>query len=249
MTDDLTELTPAEQIQMLQNEMVSRATGLSYDDGAYQMLRRIVLDQPELKELIPSFLRTSRDLSQFWAYIQPVGGYADRRKHIWNSFAPLIDLVEGRKTPLTGKQLTDALQSLSLDEVNRVWKRGLDRLANDPEGAITTARTLLETTCKHILDAESIGYDDGAELPKLYRLTAQTLKLAPDQASEQMYKQVLGGCQTVVEGIGSMRNKFSDAHGKGATAAKPDERHARLALNLAASTAMFLVETWSATRN
>jgi hypothetical protein len=241
---DPTELTLAEQIQTLQNETIARATTTSYDDGTYQALRRALMENDEVKGLVPPFVRTSRDLSQFWAYISTIKGYVDRRKHIWDGFRPLFDHVEGRQSTLAAKQLTDALESLSLDEVNRVWTRGLERLSTDPSGAITTARTLLESTCKHILDAESVKYDDAADLPKLYRLTAQTLQLSPEPNSEQAFRQVLGGCQTVVEGVAMIRNKLGDSHGKGANAPNADERHARLALNLAAAAATFLVETW-----
>ena len=56
--------------------------------------------------------------------------------------------------------------------------------------------------------------------------------------------QILGGCSTVVEGLGAVRNKLSDSHGKGKGRAKPGPRHARLAVNLAGAMATFLVETY-----
>lgn len=39
-----------------------------------------------------------------------------------------------------------------------------DSRAADSEGAITAARSLLESVCKHILDAASVTYDDSADL-------------------------------------------------------------------------------------
>jgi hypothetical protein len=85
-----------------------------------------------------------------------------------------------------------------------------------------------------------------ADLPKLYRLTADVLQLGPTQQSEDIFKRIFGGCQTVVEGLGALRNKLSDAHGKGKVPAKPESRHAELAVNLAGAMATFLVETWEA---
>lgn len=38
---------------------------------------------------------------------------------------------------------------------------------DDPEGAITAARTLLETVCKHILDERGVDYEADADLPAL----------------------------------------------------------------------------------
>jgi hypothetical protein len=46
------------------------------------------------------------------------------------------------------------MQSRSIDirSVSEMWHKALDRRTDDPDGAITAARTLLETVCKHILD-------------------------------------------------------------------------------------------------
>jgi hypothetical protein len=53
----------------------------------------------------------------------------------------------------------------------------------------------------------------------------------------------------VVEGLGALRNRLSDAHGKGTAGVKPAPRHAELAVNLAGTMATFLVATWEARRN
>lgn len=97
---------------------------------------------------------------------------------------------------------------------------------------------------KHILDELFVTYDhDSIELSDLYKKVAKELGLAPEQHQEQIFKQILGGCSGIVNGLGSLRNKLGDAHGKGAARVRPGERHARLAVNLAGSMALFLVET------
>ena len=70
------------------------------------------------------------------------------------------------------------------------------------------------------------------------------MNLAPSQHSEEVFKKILGGCQSVVENLGGLRNKISDAPAGGRKRVKPAERHAALAVNLAGSMAMFLIETW-----
>lgn len=115
---------------------------------------------------------------------------------------------------------------------------------DDPDGAITSARALIESVCKHILDEAGVPYEDKFDIPKLYRVTAEELNLAPSQQTEAILRQVTGGCSAVVEGIGAMRNALGDAHGKGQSSARPESRHAELAVNLAGSLALFLIETW-----
>ncbi len=60
------------------------------------------------------------------------------------------------------------------------------------------ARTLLESVCKSVLDDIGQAYEDAADLPRLYRVTAEALTLAPSQHTEQVFKQILGGCTSVV---------------------------------------------------
>jgi hypothetical protein len=53
----------------------------------------------------------------------------------------------------------------------------------------------------------------------------------------------LGGCTSVVEGLGALRNKVGDAHGQGKRPVRVSPRHAHLAVNLAGTMATFLIET------
>lgn len=100
--------------------------------------------------------------------------------------------------------------------------------------------------CKRILDqTPGSEYDDKEDLPKLYSMTAKALNLAPDQHSEEPIKAILRGAITLVNGIGTLRNKLSDAHGRGrGRLVKASPRHASLAVNLAGGMATFLVETF-----
>ena len=111
------------------------------------------------------------------------------------------------------------------------------------------ARTLLETVCKRILDEANETYSDKDDLPALYRAVALRLNLAPSEHTEEIFKRILGGATSVVEGLGSLRNKIGDAHGRGGKSIRPSARHAHLAVNLAGAMATFLVETWTARSN
>lgn len=213
----------------------------------YELLRGDLLAHPQLGPLIPPFVRACRDLDQFWAFISgEFDNYADRRKFIWKAFEPVFARIEGLPTAPADARVAEALTNLSADGVSQIWQTALMRRATDPDAAITTARTLLETVCKHILVDLNIPFDEGADLSKLYAQTANALTLAPDQHTEAVFKQILGGCKTVVDGLAAVRNRLSDAHGRSPSRAKPSERHAELAVNLAGATATFLVETWKA---
>jgi hypothetical protein len=236
-----------EQAEAFQNLLVAHATGGAADNGEYIRLRQVLLAQPWLESLVPRFIRTCRDLSQFWQFIKyEYGTYRERRDFLWGEFRPLLEILErGGKSPVD-TAVTVALEEFDAAHVQAAWSKALDRRNADPEGAITMARTLLESVCKHVLDGLGTTYEDAADLPKLYRLTSEGLNLAPSKHSEQVFKQILGGCTAVVEGLGALRNRLSDSHVKGRVAAKPGTRHAELAVNLAGAMAVFLFATWKA---
>lgn len=158
-----------------------------------------------------------------------------------------------RETTVAGTQPADELISevlSSFDEigVHDAWRKALERRASDPEGAITSARTLLETVCKHIIEEAGDSYGRKDDLPKLYNTAAEHLNLAPSQHSEEVFRSILGNCQSVVGHLAALRNKLGDSHGQGKRHVRPQARHAELAVNLAGSMAMFLISTWKQRR-
>jgi hypothetical protein len=242
---------PYERAMLLQNMLIGPATGggPEVNDGLYRQLRAELTGNPAAKQLVPQFVRTSRDLSAFWDYIKyAFSTYAERRDYIRKAFGPLLDHLEGRHRTPVDALAADVLASFDPEGVHRLWEKALARRQTDPEAAITAARTLLESVCKQLLDEEGIAYAEGEDLPALYGKVARVRNLAPSQHTEETFKAILGSCQQVVERLGSLRNKLGDAHGQGRRPVRPATRHAALAVNLAGAMAMFIVETWQARR-
>lgn len=148
--------------------------------------------------------------------------------------------TESPVQPLT----LNLLQKTGVERIKLEWQRAINRLEHDPEGAITAARTLLESVCKLILDDKQIAYDNKDDLPKLYRKVTDVLDFAPDKQVNDIFRRVFGGTQTIVSGLAEIRNKLGDAHGKGQSQPIPQKHEAALAVNLAGSVTIFLVETW-----
>lgn len=235
-----------ESAEALKNLLVARATGTEGDEAEYMRLRQMVLDDPQLSALTPRFVRTCRDLPQFWQFIKhKFPTYAERRSFLWKEFEPLLEAMDTASSP-SDELVTAAVVRFDSAHVQSAWSKALARRTSDPEGAITMARTLLESVCKHILEEAGAPTDDAPDVSKLYRQTAERLQLAPSQHTEQVFKQILGGCSAVVEGLGALRNRLSDAHGTGKSAVKPAARHAELAVNLAGALAVYLLATKAA---
>jgi len=238
--------SPLERATMMENLMTARATGdMSASNSVYEHLRREFRQDSATKPLLPDFVRTCRTLDVFWPVIKNLAGsYAERRQIISQAFIPIIEFLEGKNKAPGDASVSEAMATFDAEDVHSVWSKALDRRNMDQEGAITIASTLLETVCKRILDERSITYTDKEDLPKLYSLTAKSLNLAPDQHTEEPVKAILGGAMNLVNGLGTLRNRLSDSHGRGGKPVKPSPRHANLAVNTAGAVATFLVETF-----
>lgn len=245
--EDLSEETILKKVGRMQDELIARATGGHFDGGdpAYKKLRSELREQAEVWKKLPEFVRRCTNLEQFWQSIaKKYGSYAERRKFLWDSFHPAIEHLESVDRAPGLQPIDEAIKEFDADNVHAAWRKALDRRTTDPDGAITAARTLLESVCKHVLDRVGVEYAESDDLPKLWRSCAGSLNLAPRQHEEELFKTILGNCQSVVNSLGALRNKIGDAHGSGRRAVRPKPRHAELAVNLAGAMASFLVSTW-----
>jgi len=225
-------------IKYLESGLISRATGGNFDD--YDYVRQKVLSNSNFQTLLPSWVKTCRDTNQFWNFIKvKFSSYQERRAFIWGEFEPLLNHIEFKTfSPLD--------ETIIFDEkhIYQQWQKAIERKDSDPEGAITMARTLIESLLKHILDEQKINYGENMELSELYKEVAKILHLAPEQHQEAIFKQILGGANGIISGLSAMRNKLGDAHGGTKLKVKPKERHGELAVNLAGTISVFIYKTY-----
>ena len=196
--------------------------------------------------------------------------HAPRRilDRIGSDFKALVDAIEGAITEIAGSErsyirhvhwvprigptsaspsdsdVETALAGLDAGRVRAAWSKALSRRDGDPDGAITAARTLLESVCKHILNKEGIDYSRNSDLPTLYHLVAESLNLSPVQHTDKTLKRIIGSCQAVVSGIAFLRNQLGDAHATELDSEPALQQFGELAVNLSGTVALFLVKVW-----
>ena len=148
---------------------------------------------------------------------------------------------------LTGVQMPDAADTadvLSDEYVLELAAKCDTRLAaGDLDGAITTARTLLEATLAELEGrlAGSRG-DYKGDLPKQFKQVTKLLRMDDERTDlDDRFKDVVRGLVMVVNGLAPLRNKMSDGH---ARQRKPAPHHARVVVNAAKTVAAFLVESY-----
>ncbi|MDG3440668.1 abortive infection family protein [Nitrospirillum amazonense] len=238
-----------ERAMALRNGLISLCEGQGkMVDEVYRVLRLEFMNDPTTKTLVPQFVRSAHDTGSMWAFLKSHSGqWAPRRQFVRDQFVSLINYLESGASP-ADFLISDTLISFDAQGVTDAWQKALSRRETDPSGAVTSARTLLESVCKHILedDTGAALYSPNDDLPKLYKFASERLNIAPSQHSEEVFRRILGSVSSVVEGLGALRNKIGDAHDPGRKRFKVAPRHAALAINLAGSMALFLVETANA---
>ncbi|MGC9261763.1 MAG: hypothetical protein ACP5I8_16995, partial [Phycisphaerae bacterium] len=110
-------------------------------------------------------------------------------------FESLLSMLEIESPSPSDVTISETVKAVSSEYITEVWKKALERRAADPEGAITLSRTLLESVCKHILDAATVTYDDNADLPRLYTLATRQLNPSPSEHTEQSSSRLLAGAK------------------------------------------------------
>jgi hypothetical protein len=236
-----------ENVGRLKNILIEAATaGFSpVMNEEYQRLRKELLMDTQLKTKLPRQMKFGPhmggwgNLSEFRIDMQNGRDkWQERRVHINNLFKEITEYLtkEDPNVVLPGKPLLDIVQ------IHEEWTKAISRVDSDPDGALTTAKSLMETVCKHILDERDISYSPSDNLPNLYKKVTDTLELGPKDAHESL-KKICGSCLTIIHSMAELRNLMGDSHGKNSTTPKPELRHAELAVNVAGATAIFLLRT------
>jgi len=234
------------KLQSLKKLLVDRATGSDEQEAVeqYVLLRQCIITDPTYSKAAPNWLVNCRDLNDFLSFIKTeFSTYEERRKFLREELDPLFQIAESRFPSLLEQQITENPQIIEENYIHELTRKAIERKTNDPEGAITLARTLLESVCRKILLDFETPIQENPELPQLYSAVSKALNLAPGSHSEHLFKKILGSCTQVIEGIGAIRNTHGDSHALKQKRARPGPRHATLVVNLAFSMSLFLLDT------
>ena len=148
---------------------------------------------------------------------------------------------------LTAKKV-EIKRYLDTAYVNSKINTMTDAIHKDTDLAIGTAKELLETICKSILQQKSVTINSDWTLPQLLKATTNSLDFAPKEASnpekaEKAIKQILGGISSIVQGVGELRNGYGTGHGKDADFKGLEIKYAKLLVGVVSEIAILYLAT------
>jgi Abortive infection C-terminus len=161
----------------------------------------------------------------------------------------LITRIETGHSPPALSRLSGTADILNFDTVSRDLERALESAQRDPESAVTSACSTVESVCRSIIIELDEDLPAKKDIKGLFNAVKKPLGLSPDRADIEPQiaddvRKILGGLATVVEGIGALRTHGGDAHGRERGYARMDARIASLAINSASTVSLFLIEAW-----
>ena len=150
--------------------------------------------------------------------------------------------VSGLPSVRHARQVLDA--AYVLQQITRMEAA----VEEDPGLAIGTAKELVETCCRTILEERQIEIPKVVDLPQILKLTGRELALTPEDIPEEAkardtIRRILSNLATVAQGIAELRNYYGTGHGQHAKTKGLGSRHAKLAVGAASTLAVFLLET------
>lgn len=134
---------------------------------------------------------------------------------------------------------------LSNEYVRELAGKCDSRLASgDLEGAVTVARTFLESILYELeLRISGKRGEHKGDLPRQFKAVTKLLRMDEERTDlDSRFKDVIRGLVSIANGLAPLRNKMSDGH---ARERKPAPHHARLVVNSARTVASFLVESYN----
>lgn len=145
--------------------------------------------------------------------------------------------------------LANAIVVIDFDTVTRDLDRALMSAEQDPEDAVTSACSVVESVCRSVLIELGLPLPQKKDVQGLYQAIREPLGLSPDKPGvpDEIagdVRTILGGLNSIVNGVGSLRTHGGDAHGRERGYRRVDSRIARLAIHSASTVSLFLVETW-----
>jgi hypothetical protein len=160
---------------------------------------------------------------------------------------------DGRLVSRSGIDLTRVADASVLvdrstlrDHIQRI-EQSIDA---DPAQAIGSAKELVETAAKHVLQHYGDDPDAYDKFPRLVKAAIAKLDLSKDsipdpQKGAQALAMLTGGLGQISEATAALRNLYGTGHGR-TRAAGADGRHARLIVGACSTLAAFLLETLDA---
>lgn len=167
-------------------------------------------------------------------------------QNLWNECSKIAErLVQDNPVQnLKTSRIKDINHSFIQEHIEKCDKKIIDE---DFSGAITNARSLVETILLHI-ESELFKTDEkfNGDLNSLYKKISKELNLSVDKNRkiDNSLKRIISGLFSIISGIAELGNDLGDRHGKATKKYISERHHAILVVNSSKTFTEFIFSSY-----
>jgi hypothetical protein len=241
-----------EDLDKLEFICIKIATGKAdpnTDFNIYTKLRKELLGDSTLSPLVHWTIKDSFDPMDYYNCLQSkFKTYRERREAIVNEFAPLIKKARETTRLFLAPEMSKQIEGVNSTYLKENWQKIIDRAPSDSSGCITSARGLIESTLKFILNESGEELGKNNQMSDLLKRVKD--KLFPNFPNEpEEIQKIFYSVSLVVDKIKDLRNAYGDAHGHIDKEGRLDTLSATFIANMSMSICSFLLEAFELYKN
>ncbi|WP_157636787.1 abortive infection family protein [Burkholderia ubonensis] len=145
-------------------------------------------------------------------------------------------------------EMTASATATGDENLTRLWHDAVEATRNDTADALTRCSRFLEAVCAKILRERGVALPKDKSMSPLVKACLDTLAWPDAKEAEGDVRQLLGGIQSICNGIGALRTHFGTAHGASSHLPPLDPGYAVLVKHATVAAAHFLLNRHQASR-
>lgn len=147
------------------------------------------------------------------------------------------------------RRAQEAAQVLDAGWMEKEIERLEDAVERDPALAIGTAKDLVESCCKTLLNELGKPPGKSDDIPKLTKALLRELKLVPEGIPDaargaRVIRVILSNFGSITQNLATLRSLYGSGHGRDGKHRGLEPRHARLAVAAAVTFVNFATDTY-----
>ncbi|MDA0574117.1 abortive infection family protein [Burkholderia gladioli] len=232
---------------------------LNYEDGSvvvvYQPGGTVVWTEPgppwlsddwswmHLDQCRSDWLGQLLDRGVIASLIESLGGddIEAREARIDEALA-LVQSVLSTESAAIDAEMLECLAVTGDDILSRLWREAVDATNQDSADALTRCSRFLEAVCSTILRDRRIPFPKDKSMSPLVKACLEVLTWPAEKEAGEDVKKILGGIQSITNGIGALRTHFGTAHGATSHLPPLDRGYAVFVKQATVAAATFLLD-------
>ncbi|MGN4155107.1 abortive infection family protein [Burkholderia gladioli] len=194
-------------------------------DGCWSEWRLELLDDQVLNSLIASIAET----------------LSEREARLSRSLANM-DAIFAAESAAIDVDMVECLAEMGDDTLSRLWQEAVNATKEDSADALTRCNRFLEAVCSAILRDRTIPLPKDKSAVPLVKACLDTLTWPAEKEAKADVRQLLGGIQSITQGISALRTHFGTAHGATSHLPPLDRGYAIFAKQATVAAATFLLD-------